>query len=266
MAASISARSRNPARASGKQLNNNGLSVFEAYGIAYDANSKRLAVAAQDNGVTIQSAPGSAVYNAVYGSDGTNVAINDKTLAGQGLSAIYVTDYIFNVSRIILNSNGQIVSPNTTGTYGFGAYVNFDRSVVGAWFSSPLVLNKADPTRIAVAGSAVYVTQDTLTGANDPSADTVNLSLTRVGTTGSGEQVTKLAYGTDDNPNVLIASSTSGLWLSTTSAANSLVNLPAYTGALRRPARLRHAFAKSVLRRRQQQPLRNQTRARRSRA
>jgi autotransporter-associated beta strand protein len=211
-------------------LNTNGLSVFEAYGIAYDANSKRLAVAAQDNGVTIQSTPGSAVYNAVYGSDGTNVAINDKTLAAQGLSAVYVTDFNFNVARIILNSSGQIVSPNTTGTYGYGAYVNFDRSVAGAWFSSPLVLNKEDPTRIAVAGSAVYVTQDTLMGANDPSADTVNLSLTRVGTTGSGEQVTKLGYGTADNPNALIASSTSGLWLSTTAAANSLVNLPAYAG------------------------------------
>jgi outer membrane autotransporter protein len=210
-------------------LNTNGLSVFEAYGIAYDANSKRLAVAAQDNGVTIQSAPGSAVYNAVYGSDGTNVAINDKTLAAQGLSAAYVTDFSFNVARIILNSSGQIVSPNTTGTYGFGANVNFNRAVVGAWFSSPLVLNKEDPTRIAVGGSDVYVTQDTL---SNPNADTVNLSLTHVGSTGVGEQITKIAYGTVDNPNALVASSSSGLWLSTTAAANSLSNsnMPAYTG------------------------------------
>src|SRR6185312_14913334 len=214
-----------------QQLNNTGLAVFEDYGIANDANSKRLIAAAQDNGVTIQSAPGSAVYNAVYGADGINVAVNDKTLAAQGLSAVYVTDQLLNVSRIILNSSGQIVSPNTTGTYGYGAYVNFDRTVVGQWFSSPLVLNKVDPTRIAVAGSAVYVTQDTLTGANDPSADTVNLSLTRLGTTGAGAQVTKLAYGTVDNPDVLVAGSTSGLWLSTTAAANSLVNLPAYAGA-----------------------------------
>ena len=90
---------------------------------------------------------------------------------------------------------------------------------------SPLVLNKSDPTRIAVAGSSVYVTQDTLTGANDPNAVTVNLSLTNVGSTGSGAsvQVTKLAYGTNDNRDVLLAGSTTGLWLSTTSAANSLV-------------------------------------------
>ena len=80
-----------------QQLNNAGLAVFEDYGIAYDANSKRLIAAAQDNGVTIQSAPGSALYNAVYGADGTNVAVNDKTLAGQGFSAIYVTD-VFSTS------------------------------------------------------------------------------------------------------------------------------------------------------------------------
>lgn len=213
-----------------QQLNNTGLSVFEAYSIAYDANSKRLAVAAQDNGVTIQSAPGSVLYNAVYGADGTNVAINDKTLSAQGLSAFYVTDDIFNVTRIILDSNGRIVSPNTTGTYGFGAYVNFDTAIADVYFSSPLVLNKVDPTRFAVAGSSVYVTQDTLTGANDPNATTVNLSLTNVGSTGAGEQVSKIAYGTNDNPNVLLAGSTSGLWLSTTSAANSLINLPAYAG------------------------------------
>ena len=214
-----------------QQLNNSGLSVFEAYSVAYDANSKRLAVAAQDNGVTIQSAPGSVLYNAVYGADGTNVAINDKTLAAQGRSAFYVTDDGFNVSRIILDSNGHIVSPNTTGTYGFGANVNFDTAVTGAYFSSPLVLNKNDPTRLAVAGSSVYVTQDTLTGANDPNAATVNLSLIKVGSTGAGAQVSKLAYGTNDNPNVLLAGSTTGLWLSTTSTTNSLVNLPLYVGS-----------------------------------
>lgn len=214
-----------------QQLNNSGLSLFEAYSVAYDANSKRLAVAAQDNGVTIQSAPGSVFYNAVYGADGTNVVINDKTLSTQGLSAFYVTDDIFNVSRIILDAQGRIVSPNTTGTYGFGAYVNFDTAITDAYFSSPLVLNKVDPTRLAVAGSSVYVTQDTLTGANNPNAVTVNLSLTNVGSTGAGEQVSKLAYGTNDNPNVILAGSTSGLWLSTTSAANSLANLPAYAGS-----------------------------------
>ena len=213
-----------------QQLNNAGLAVFEVYGIAYDANSKRLIAAAQDNGATIQSAPGSALYNAVSGADGINAVVNDKTLAGQGLSAIYVTDDSLNISRIILNSNGQIVSPNTTGVYGFGANVNFDRNVIGTWFSSPLVLNKVDPTRFAVGGSNVYVTQDTLTGANDPNAATVNLSLTRVGSTGGGEQITKIAYGTVDNPNVLVASSTSGLWLSTTASTNSLSQLPVYAG------------------------------------
>ena len=61
---------------------NGNLSVFEPYQVAFDANSKRLAVAAQDNGTSLQSAPGSRFFNAVNLGDGTNVAINDRTLSG----------------------------------------------------------------------------------------------------------------------------------------------------------------------------------------
>ena len=66
---------------------NGNLAAFEGYIVAYDANSKRIAIAAQDNGVSVQSAPGSSLFNPIASGDGTNVAINDKTLSG--LSAIY---------------------------------------------------------------------------------------------------------------------------------------------------------------------------------
>ena len=61
---------------------NGNLGVFEIYSIAYDANSKRLAIAAQDNNTALQSAPGSNVFNTTGGGDGTNAAVNDKTLTG----------------------------------------------------------------------------------------------------------------------------------------------------------------------------------------
>jgi hypothetical protein len=54
---------------------------MEVYNIAYDAVGKRLAAAAQDNGVTIQSARNAPLWNAVMGADGTNVFVNDVTLA-----------------------------------------------------------------------------------------------------------------------------------------------------------------------------------------
>jgi hypothetical protein len=61
-------------------LNAGSLQVREAYGIAYDGLNKRFAVAAQDNGVAIQSAPGSPLWFAQIGADGTNVVINDRSV------------------------------------------------------------------------------------------------------------------------------------------------------------------------------------------
>ena len=99
---------------------NGNLSVFEPYAVAFDANSKRLAVAAQDNGVSLQSAPGgSTLFNAVNLGDGTNVAINDRTLSG--LSAFYNSYYnLGQLSRMIINAQGQVVSPfpDPTGNPG----------------------------------------------------------------------------------------------------------------------------------------------------
>src|SRR5208283_4111645 len=64
----------NPTGAGAWQGMNGNLSVFEPYAVAFDANSKLAAVAAQDNGVSLQSAPGSSLYNAIHQGDGTNVA------------------------------------------------------------------------------------------------------------------------------------------------------------------------------------------------
>jgi autotransporter-associated beta strand protein len=223
---------------------NGDLSAFEVYKVAYDAVSKRLSVAAQDNGVAIQSGPGNARWNAVQGADGLNVAINDTTLTGK--SAVYSTFYsLGGFSRIVLDASGKQISPNTAA-FGYGAQVTCNKSdcasqVSGSYFYSPVVLNKVNPTLIAMAGSAVYVAQDTLTGKQAPDASTVNLNLTNVGSTGANSSVTALAYGTIDNNNVLLAgvapngqtTQTGGgagqLWLSTSAAANSLAPLAAFT-------------------------------------
>src|SRR5262249_51447082 len=59
---------------------NGNLSASEPYTAVFDANSKRIAVALQDNGTSFQSAPGSSVYNPINGGDGVSVGINDRTL------------------------------------------------------------------------------------------------------------------------------------------------------------------------------------------
>jgi autotransporter-associated beta strand protein len=212
------------------------LSAFETYQVGYDAVGRRLITAAQDSGVTIQSARNSPLWNSVKGADGINAFVNDVTLAATGRSVFYATtqDLDFPV-RIIVDAQGNVVSPNTTG-FGLGTDVTCNgitcrTAVTGSSFKSPWVNNRIDPTRMAFGGTSVFVTQDTLTGAQGPAANTVDLTLTDLGPVGA--PVTNIAYGTRDNPNMLVAGTNGGLmlWQSTTAAAGSIVPVPAYAAA-----------------------------------
>ncbi len=227
----------NPQGSNGGWSSLNGdLSTFEAYGVAFDGASKRLIVSAQDNGSSVQSSPGSHTFISIGGGDGANAQVNDQTLPGYG--AFYTNaQFLGLLQRIVLDSNGDLVSPLTGPSYAIGAPVYCDFNdcsyeVVGAWFLSPFVLNKVDPSMIALAGSDVYVARDTLTGAQDPSAPYVNLTLTDLGST-YGDPIATIAYGTRDNVDAIVAGDLyGGLYFSASSAAGSLTPLPAYAGAV----------------------------------
>jgi autotransporter-associated beta strand protein len=215
------------------------ISAFEVRNVAYDAVGKRLITAAQDTGVTIQATRNTPRWNAVQGADGINAFVNDVTLAATGRSVFYAnTQGLGFPARIIVDAQGNFVSPNTSG-WGFGATVTCNgidcaAAVIGSWFNSPWVHNRVDPTRMAFGGNGVFVTQDTLTGAQGPAANIVDLTLTDLGRT-LGASVTKIAYGTRDNPNMLVAGTQGGLlFQSTTATANSLVPVLPYsaTGGL----------------------------------
>src|SRR5262249_59031342 len=112
-------------------------------------------------------------------------------------------------------------------------------------FFAPIVLNRADPTMIAIApgfdqfnnGNFVYVAQDT----TPVSATSVNLQTTSVGQVDNTSEVTKLAYGIPSknntgasaNPNALLAGVQNGdkgeVWFSSNASPSSLVRLDAYT-------------------------------------
>src|SRR5665213_1185665 len=197
---------------------NGNLAVLEPYVIAYDANSHRLAVAAQDSGVSVQVSPNNPVFHVIASGDGTNVAINDRTLSG--LSAIYSTSEGFaGFSRMIVNAQGQIVSPynevnNAGGTFITCGSLKIDCGIyTGATqdpnatnpppgsFSAPLVLNRINPSLMAIGGTTdVYTTQDTLTGADGINAHSLNFTLTDLGTTGGPSVIT---YGTVNDPHAI---------------------------------------------------------------
>jgi autotransporter-associated beta strand protein len=212
------------------------LALLQPYSVAYDAVGKRLIAAAQDNGVAIQSGRNQLLWNATNTSDGINAFVNDVTLAGAGLTAFYQTNLaLTGISRIVMDAHGKIISPQTAGSEVLGAAItcnggNCDNAqVVGVWDGSPWVNNRIDTTRMALGGSHVYVTHDTLTGAQSPSATTVDLKLTDVGN--AVGPVSKIAYGTRDNPNMLVAGGFNGLFQSTTATANSLAPVPSYMAA-----------------------------------
>jgi autotransporter-associated beta strand protein len=206
---------------------NSGLQTGEPYVVVYGANAKMLFVARQDNGVAVQSAANSLVYNAIVAGDGHNAAVNDTRFSQS--SAFYgSTQFLGGLSRLIVNSQGNVVSPGSSGVpvtcSGLG-FVESCGDAVGAHTTSPFVLNRADQSRIAMAGQYVYVTQDTAAAT----AASVVLPLTDpVG--GTGGNVQALAYGTTHNPNVLLAGSETGLFLSTTAQAGSLTKLDRYKG------------------------------------
>src|SRR6516162_4689156 len=200
---------------------NGNLSAWQMYGIAYDANSKRLLVAAQDTGSALQSAPGSALYNNLTPGDGTVAVINDRTLNQK--SAIYsASEHLNHLNRTIIDAQG-----NPLGAH-------------------PTVLNRVDPTRMAFASDHVFISQDPLNNldsAQPCAGDVVSqycitLHLTDLGQIGTTGQVFSLAYGANDNPGALLAGVDNGpgqrLFLSTAAAPapGTLNALPQYVGLL----------------------------------
>ena len=142
-----------------------------ALAVAYGANAHLLVIAAQDTGVAIQSKANSPIFNAIQAGDGANAVVSDKT---PGMSIYYTSSQnLGGLSRLIIGSNGQQISPGDPNVSpngvliqcslaGSGKYDYCQNTVAGASanFTSPFVLNRVDPTLIALAGTTLYTTQD----------------------------------------------------------------------------------------------------------
>ena len=190
--------------------------------VAFDGNSKRLAIAMQDNAVAIETAANSTTFTSLASGDGVNATFNDVT--GGTTSVLYSTD------QNLGTFNRNAVAPDGTITRATVAVTNGGTNYAAA-FGSKLVLNKIDPTLIAIGAKNLFVTQDTV--ATNLTATDITLSLTDVGgvgATGAASAITEVAYGTQDNTNAVLGGGTQGLWFSATAAATSLSKLTAYTG------------------------------------
>jgi autotransporter-associated beta strand protein len=240
-------------------LNSSSLSLRESYAVAYDAVSKRLVVAAQDNGAALQDAPRSSGYTTTVAGDGLNAAVNDVTRFATGQSIIYTSaQNLGSLRRQLIDVNGRTIdsiflldmptvqNPNWNFIVGTNAQnTDFTDTDNQLPFASRLVLNRADPTRVAIGTNYVYITTDQkmLDAYNGVS----NTPLTSVGPVdGDGHPirigpVSAIAYGTGKGPgnpfaNAMVVGAPgavgSRLYFSADVTASNLDVRPNYLGAV----------------------------------
>jgi hypothetical protein len=222
---------------------NGNLSLREAYSVAYDSVSKRLLVAAQDTGVGYQNESLGTTFAPVNGGDGLTAAINDRTYAASGQSILYSSSQgLGNLTRTIVNAQGEILNqsvllPGPTQVNPTWNFLPSDfTDPIGGLpssslpFSSLFVLNRNDPTKIAIGTNFAYVTTDARIISGVPNVLTNTSGSTSTGT------VQALAYGASDNVNALLvgvngSTPATSLYFSGTSAPGSLAALSNYAGA-----------------------------------
>jgi hypothetical protein len=155
--------------------------------------------------------PGSPLWNGLAGADGTNVFVNSN-FQGNASAIYFTTQNLGFVNRTVFGGNGNQISPQSNGS-GNGCTAADSSGSTGTImspFGAPMVLNRADPTKIAIApgynefnsvnGNFVYVAQDT-TPASATSVDLVTTKVGTISTVNNGSEVTKLAYGIPANNN-----------------------------------------------------------------
>lgn len=209
-------------------LNTSGLSLREIYGIGFDAVTKRLVVASQDTGASVQLNAGSNTYVAVQGGDGVIATVNDTSISG--MSAFYTSSQGLDRLSRIIGDKSTLHDPVQVNLNGL---IAGDRDATSGElpFSSQFVLNRINQSKIAIGTNYLYVTQDPL----DVNASEVDLALTSISPIVGGNPaavggVSALVYGVADDPGAVLAGTTTGLYLKRGADA-TVTKLNFYVGA-----------------------------------
>ncbi|MFC4297460.1 autotransporter domain-containing protein [Castellaniella hirudinis] len=214
---------------------NGNLQTGEVHAGAWNALSHTVVTAMQDNGATVQEHPGTLTHQTLSGGDGGVAAVNAGAWGGDRPgAAIYTSSqYLGGLNRLRLGADDEADSrtPLQIGVYddqgvfkvmgeGSGAVKPprprkpVTKAEALAALTQPGVepvsfypgfkLNAMDPTRIAIGGFDLYVTQDTLAemGPDGAPVRLVARKVFEAPTTGT--EFVALAFGARNNPNALL--------------------------------------------------------------
>lgn len=214
---------------------NGNLQTGEVHAAVWNPANHTVVTAMQDNGATVQEHRGTLTHQTVSGGDGGVAAVNPGAWGGERPgAAIYTSSqYLGSLNRLRLGPDDEpddqtqleIGVYDAQGVFkvmgeGSGAIkpprprkpvtkeqalaAQTQPGVESVSFYPSFKLNAIDPTRIAIGGFDLYVTQDTL-AETGPGGEPVRLVARKVfEAPKTGTEVVALAFGARDNPNALL--------------------------------------------------------------
>jgi hypothetical protein len=137
------------------------LGTTEYHSVAFDSLSHVVMGAAQDDGIHIQTAPGSKTYTDIGTGDGGYVAIDSNQAAHPGTSIRYASSVVFasSFTRSTWDANNQLLSETQVGL-NIVSGPNAGQNLLtadpnnGPW--QVFVLNAIDPTRMLIGTHNIY--------------------------------------------------------------------------------------------------------------
>jgi len=140
-------RRTSPTSSSGQWVSVVGnLACMESHHVAYDSIANVAMLGTQDNGTHVQSIS-SSVWTSVSAGDGGDVAIDSTSTPGQSIRYGSSQD-LFGFYRMTYNASNTLLAtvyPNLTVLGGGPA--------ISTYFTTPIELNKIDPTRLIIGGA-----------------------------------------------------------------------------------------------------------------
>ena len=201
---------------------NGNLQVSEEHAVAYDTVSNVAIAAAQDTGLSEETAAGSLTWQQVIeetDGGGETLAVDDASLASQNESIRYFSsEYLNGFTQEVVDANNNVLSTYYPALTVTGTANKSFNQVDGGQYDTPIAINAVNPTRMVIGGATSVF--ELFNYGN---------TLTNLSAVGDANAMVYGGYqGTAANADVLWVASDSGVYLRTT--AGGVLNKTNYAG------------------------------------